>query len=206
MPNYRIMEGACGENARVTNISGAVNTDNELSVTWTWPRQKGLDYVLVYEMDEDLPLKMIIERKITPVILDDSDKKYSTHLTQNRVIKIYGAAFIDGCYEIVNQTEGNCSEMFYRKVTLNWSVSYKKEFLSSKMTAFLEIRDIKNIDEDYLLYRCKNGSRGGILYPIDIRHFREGRYQIHLTKNEEIELELTEKQKKYITLRQNGKQ
>ena len=205
MVKCRIMEGACGENARVTDVSGSVGNDNTLLVTWNWPRQKGLDYCFVYELDDDLPLEMIIERQINPNIMrDEVGVKFSRVISKNRVIKVYAAQMVDGCYEIVNQREGNCSELFYSKVTLNWGVSYEKSFFSNKMTAHLEIRDVKNLDEDYILYRCRNGSRDGILYPIDLKRFHEGRYAIHMLKNEVLELKLTDKQKKYMTLIKNN--
>ncbi len=204
MVNCRIMDGACQDNARVTEVTGSVSTENNLSVTWTWPRQKGLDYCFVYELDNDLPLETIIEKQIDPSIMrDEVGVKFSRIISKNRVIKVYAARMVDGCYEIVNQREGNCSQVFYSKVTLNWSVSYNKPFFGNKMTAVLKIRDARKINDDYILYRCKNGSRAGFLYPIDLKTFPSGTYEIHMLKNEILELELTEKQKEYITLVQN---
>ena len=204
MVKCRIMEGACQDNARVTDVTGSVSAENNLSVTWTWPRQKGLDYCFVFELDDDIPLELIIDRQIDPSIMrDEVGVKFSRVISKNRVIKVYAARIVNGCYEIVNQREGNCSQVFYSKVTLRWSVSYNKPFFGSKMTASLKINDVKKLNEDYILYRCKNGNRVGILYPIDLKRFSGGTYEINMAKNEVLELELTERQKNYITLVQN---
>ncbi len=201
---FLISDGSCTDMMMVSNVQGTINDENMVSVTWEWPQIAELNFCVVFAVEEDIPLEEILRKNIPGTVYEDTfGLRHTMELEkQSVIIKIYPARKVSGKdYELINQVRNNCSDIFYKKVNLSYHVDYKSSFLSPVKTAILQVYGIHELNEGCLVYRCVGEARGGIRYPIDVNKFgRQGSLEIHLSRKEEIVLELTEKQKRYITL------
>lgn len=201
---YVIRNGGCNENTMVTEVDGAVD-DNKVSITWKWPKLAELELCVVFALEENLPLEEILRRKLNGAVYEEEfGVRHTMELTRPcQMAKVFAARRLPNRdLELVNQVSGNCSDLFYRKVKLAYHVDYTREGLfSPKRRAEMRISGLSELQEDYILYRCIGGARKKFVYPIDIKKFGPiGSFIIPLEKGEEVELELTETQRKYITI------
>lgn len=202
---FVIRDGGCNENTMVTEVAGAVDEDNKVSVTWNWPKLAELELCVVFVLEENLSLEEILRRSLKGAVYEEEfGVKHTMELTRPcQMAKVFAARRLPNRdLELVNQVSGNCSELFYRKVKLSYHVDYEREGLfSPKRRAEMRISGLSDLQEDYILYRCTGGARKKFVYPIDVKKFGSiGSLIIPLEKGEEVELELTEAQKKYITI------
>lgn len=202
---YVIRDGGCNENTMVTEVAGAVDEDNKVSVTWKWPKLAELKLCVVFVLEENLSLEEILRRNLRGAVYEEEfGVRHIMELTRPcQMAKVFAAKRLPNRdLELVNQVSGNCSELFYRKVKLSYHVDYEREgFFSPKRRAEVRISGLSGLQEDYILYRCIGGTRKKFVYPIDVKKFGSiGSFIISLEKGEEVELELTEAQKKYITI------
>ena len=202
---YRIREGGCNKNSMVTDVIGAVDENNRVSITWTWPKLVELEFCIVFVLEENLSLEEILRRGINGTIYkEEFGVEHTMELTKPcQMFRIFAAKRLsDGKFEVVNQTSGNSSAFFYRRVRLTYHMEYPKDsFFSHKKLAVLRISGFSELHEKYIMYRCKGGSRANLVYPLDVKKFSaQQSFTILLEKGEEVVLELTENQKKYITI------
>ena len=202
---YVIRDGGCNENTMVTEVCGAVDENNKVSVTWSWPKLAELELCIVFALEENLALEEILRRGLNGAVYEEEfGVRHTMELVRPcQMVKVFAAKRLPNRnLEIVNQTSGNCSELFYRKVQLTYHVDYPREGLfSSKKLATMQISGFSELYEDYILYRCIGGARAGLVYPIDVKKFgTHCSFDISLERGEEVELELTESQRKYITI------
>ena len=202
---YRIREGGCNKNTMVTDVVGTVDENNRVSITWTWPKLVELEFCIVFVLEENLSLDEIIRRGINGTIYkEEFDVKHTMELAKPcQMVRIFAAKRLpDRNFEVVNQTSGNSSAFFYRRVQLTYRMEYPQaSIFSHKKLAVLRISGLSELHEKYIMYRCKGGSRAELVYPIDVKKFSARQsFTILLEKGEEVVLELTENQKKYITI------
>lgn len=202
---YVIREGGCNENTMVTEVVGVEDEENKVFVTWTWPKLAELEFCVVFVLEEDIPLEEILRRGYSGAVYEEEfGVRHTMELMRPcQMVKIFAAKRLPNRnFEIVNQTSKNSTEFFYRKVQLICSMHYVKESLfSSKRLATMQLQGLSDLQEKYILYRCVGGSRAKFVYPIDVQKFgNQASFIISLEKGEEVVLELTEAQKKYITI------
>lgn len=201
---FTISDGSCTDIMMVSNVQGTINDENIVSVTWNWPQIADLSYCVVFAVEEDIPLEEILRKKIAGTVYEDTfGLRHTMELEKQSVmIKVYPARKVSNRdFELINQVKNNCSDVFFKKVNLTYHVDYKSSLFSPVKTAILQIHGIHELNEGYLTYRCVGEARSGIRYPIDVNKFgRQGSLEIHISRKEEIVLELTDKQKNYITL------
>jgi len=163
-----------------------------------------LKYCIVFAVEEDLSLEEILSKKIPGTVYEDAfGLRHTMELEKQSIMfKIFPARKNDkGDFEIVNQLRNNVSPVFYKRVHIGYHVEYKSSFFSGGKTAYLQIRGLDDVRDGYLVYRCVGEGRSEILYPIDVERFKkQGTFEIHLDKKEEIILTLTEEQKGYVTV------
>lgn len=201
---FLISDGSCTDVMMVSNVQGSISDENRVSVTWNWPKSAALKYCIVFAVEDDLSLEEILSKKIPGTVYEDSfGLRHTMELEKQSIMfKIFPARKNEkGDLEIVNQLRNNASPVLYKRIHIYYHVEYKSSIFSNGKTAYLQVRGMDNVKDGYLVYRCVGDSRSDILYPIDIEQFKkQGTFEIHLDKKEEIILTLIEDQKGYVTL------
>jgi hypothetical protein len=201
---FTIREGSCADKMMIKNISGTVNEDNTVTVTWDWPEDGNLNLCVIYAIEDDEPLEELLRRDAPRTVLQDEfGVRHTTEIQNLSVrIKIFPAIRVSSNeIQIVNQVKGNISEVFYKRIKLNCKVEYKTSMFAQTKKAFLSIHGLNEMGDDYIMYRCIGGGKDRFLYPIDLNKFRnQGVFKIHLDKKEEVRVILTKKQEAYIKI------
>lgn len=205
---YRISDVRCVQKMMVKNVKGTIDENNRASLCWDWPDLAEIKYCIVFTVEEDISLEEILHRGIVGAVYEETFGiiRHTAEIEKSSIqFKVYPARKLPNRdYEIINQMKDNCSNVFYKKIYITYDINYRTVRFSAVKTAVLRINGISELNEDYIIYRCIGGVNSHIKYPIDIKKFGiQGSYEIHLSRREEIILELTENQKKYITLLKN---
>lgn len=201
---FTISENGCSDSMMIKNVSGAVDEDNIVTITWDWPRDGRYNLCVIFAVEEDETLEELLRRDAPKAIYEDEFG--ITHKTEVQSLKtrfkIFPAIRISpNEIQVVNQLKDNISQVFYRRINLEYHIEYKASLLSKIKRAQLTIRGLNGMGDDYILYRCMGGGKEGILYPIDLNKFRgQEIFTIFLSKKEEIQIVLTENQRDYINL------
>lgn len=192
----------------VSNVRGQFSDGGEITVLWDWPENEEYNLCIVFDLqDGSDDLEALLSKNATKTVYSNEfgicHKMTIPSVTANSwQFRVYPAKKKDGNLWIVDQKEGNQSEAFQRPVDLVYWIEYDKpKLFAHTRKARIIFQNLKNLEEGYLCYCVKGGSRGTLKYGIDIRHFRgKNRFEIVVEKKETIEVYLEEKQKKHIRL------
>lgn len=200
---FTIRDNGCSENMMIRNIVGTVDENNKVTITWDWPKDGRYNMCVIYAVEEDEPLEELLRRDAPGTVYEDEFG--ICHKTEIQNLKVRFKVFpairtAPNEIQIVNQVKDNISQVFYKRIILEYHVDYKTSFLSQTKKALLYIHGLNKMGDDYIQYRCI-GNNNSMLYPIDLNKFRNNQeFTIFLDKKEEIQVVLTESQKEYINL------
>lgn len=201
---FTIRDGGCSESMMIKNVSGTVDENNTVTITWDWPEDGKLNLCVLYAVEEDEPLEELLRRDAPKAVYEDEfGLRHKTEIQNLSVrFKVFPAIrVLPNEIQIVNQVKGNISQIFYKRINLSYSVDYKTSFFSQIKTATLSIRGLSEMGDDFIMYRCINGGKDAILYPIDLNKFRnQGVFKFYIDRKEEVQVVLTDSQKEYIHL------
>lgn len=187
----------------INSVNGTVDEQNKVTVTWEWPENPEYRYSFVFTVEDDEPLEQLLAVK-TPYIFETAfGIRYTSEIYNlSAKYKIFAAKKLEnGDYIVVNQMKGNSSDIFYKRIHLGCSIKYKNSFMSDYTKAALSFKNLSELGDEYIAYRCVGRGRERLLFPIDLNKFRnQNNFEIYLLKNEMIEIALNEKQREYIKL------
>lgn len=200
---FTIRDNGCSENMMIRNIVGTVDENNNVTITWDWPKDGRFNMCVIYSVEEDEPLEELLRRDAPGTVYEDEFG--ICHKTQIQNLKVRFKVFpairtAPNEIQIVNQREDNISQVFYKRIVLKYHVDYKTSLFSQVKKAILYINGLDQMGDDYIQYRC-NGNNNPTLYPIDLNKFRDcEEFTVFLDKKEEIEIKPTKSQEEYISL------
>jgi hypothetical protein len=201
---FTICEKSCSESMMIKHVVGTVDENNMITITWDWPRDGRYNLCFIYAIEEDESLEDLLRRDAPKTIYEDEfGVRHKTEIQSLKVrFKLFPAIKINpNEIQIVDQITDNISQVFYKRINLEYHIEYKTSLLSQIKRAQLAIRGLNGMGDDFLQYRCIGGGKDNTLYPIDLKKFQnQSEFTIFLNKREEIQIVLTESQREYINL------
>ena len=195
---------------QVTNLTGYVSDDNQVTLTWDWPENEEYNLCVVYRLEkEGETLKMLLERDAKrSVYSSDFGSCHKETISETYAqFRVFPAKRENGVLYIIDQKMNNTSESFHKKVKIGYRIEYERPKLfsfSNFRRARILVRGHEQIPDGYLCYRGLGGGKSNIIYGIDLASFgNAGGFEIVVGKDETIELFLEEEQKNHIELIQS---
>lgn len=201
---FTISDRGYSESMMIKNVVGTVDENNVITISWDWPRDGRYNLCVIYAMEEDEPLEDLLKRDAPKAIYEDEfGVRHKTEIQSLKVrFKVFPAIRVNSNeIQIVNQIKDNISQVFYKRINLEYHVEYKASLLSQIKRAQLVIQGLNGMGDDFIQYRCIGGGKDQTLYPIDLNKFQnQSEFTIFLNKKEEIQIVLTENQREFINL------
>lgn len=193
----------------VSNIRGFVEGADRAKVTWDWPRNTRYDLCVVFELQEDAPLEQLLRNGCEKTTHEGGFSAAHAAVIPGRQLRfrIFPARRLkDGGLEIVDQERNNLSARLLRRVTIPYTVSFRKNGLLGMIpgirgiqTATVRLQTVQGIEEDHICYRLTGGARQDALYGLELARFvKNGMFEVFVDSGEQIALVPDDSQKEYL--------